>query len=162
MELAIGQFRGSNFHTWFIAVVGVVAIATAIHRADPDCTTSSAIGAVCSVTRIDTQHNGCAVITLHRACYVVAAIDGTNAVAIDNDHLSLALHIGHAATAKDGTSNYQARLLQCSEGMLARFFGGTFGFDHIGIFRIKLQTREDIGSGIFHNYRIPIFSARFP
>ena len=99
-------------------VVGIIAVAAAIHRAklerlsDSGC--SDAIGRI-FVSRIDTQNDFRAVGTMHHAGNIVAAKDATDAVAVDDDHFSITPHWGHAAATKDVARNHQARFFQSGE-----------------------------------------------
>ena len=43
------------------------------------------------------------------ACNVVAAIHGPDAVAVDDNHLRVACHVGHAAAAEHRAVDHQIR-----------------------------------------------------
>ena len=90
------------------AVVGIIAIATAIDVANPDgriCESIIIIISSVGVVLINAYSDGSSIISQNRSGDIIAAIHGMDAVAIDDGHCGRAAHIGHTAAAIDGTVN---------------------------------------------------------
>ena len=99
------------------AVVGIIAVATAIHIANPDfgggrtIIISSSIRVITGHTQLDSR----AICSQHLACNIVATIHRADAVGVDDDHLGFAAHIGHAASAKHRATNHGRGLVKGRE-----------------------------------------------
>ena len=100
-EGAAIQHADTHIGAGLVAVVLVVAVATAVDRAHADAT----IGNAELIARHGTDNDGRTVGTTDGTGNVVAAIDGRDGVAVDDGHLGLAADVGHTAAAKDGAAN---------------------------------------------------------
>ena len=101
------------------SIIEVVAVAAAVDIVypHPGGGVAAIVGRGVGVGIVDTQDDGRAATALHRPGDVVAAIDGADAVAVDDDHLGVACHVGHAAATEDRAINHKLGSLSGGEGV---------------------------------------------
>ena len=124
------------------AVVGIITVATAVYIANSyGCVGNTINVKMIGVVSFHTYGDGRAVIALYCFSNVIAAIHGMDAIAVDDGHLSLAIHVTHTASTEDCTVNHQSGLLFGVEGINCRWVlvrGRTNGFHFIFIICIRV------------------------
>ena len=131
------------------AAVGVVAAAAAVDVAY--------VHRVVGVGVEGAQLDGGAVVALHPARDVVAAVEGVDAVGVVHRHRGVALHVGHAAAAVDTATHHGALhrlghhhgLLVGDLQLLLEGLRGTVGVGHRDgdLHRVVAQRRGHTGEG---------------
>ena len=141
----VGAVVGSGLERG--AVVGIIAVAAAVHRTDLDGGVGGAIGSV-SVTSVNAQGGGGTVGSFHCSSDIVAAEHGADGVAVDDDHVGLAVDVGHTTAAEDGTIHQQTGFLAGAEGIGCEGASVAAGGYLVFIIGIVLQTGDGVGGDV--------------
>ena len=105
-ESPAGKHRSTHSHAGSVVVILVVAVATAIDRADVDFTISDTTGVASQCTDSDGRTVG----TGDGTSDVIATIDGRDSVAVYNSHNRIGSNVGHTTATKYSTADTRLSL----------------------------------------------------